>query len=104
MIFGEHKQRQQNHLSSTEIESSNAQADRRTSPDSEIENFELKLQLEECIDTLPEKWKDVVNAKFIEEQSSEDICDNFALSSSNYWVIIHRAKMQLKECLSSFLG
>ncbi len=101
--FWRSEQRQQNHLSPKEIGDTHVKADNKTSPDSELGQRELKIQLEECIDGLPDKWKNVVNAKFIQELSSEDICESFELSNSNYWVIIHRAKMQLKDCLAEML-
>lgn len=73
------------------------------SPHQLVENDELKWQLENCIDALPDKWKSVFNARFIEDKTGEEICDEFDIKPSNYWVIVHRAKAQLQTCLEKWL-
>jgi len=35
----------------------------------------------------------------LEEQNAEEICDRLDISSSNLWVLLHRARLQLKTCL-----
>ena len=37
--------------------------------------------------------------KTIQEIDTEIICKELDISSSNLWVIIHRARMQLRKCL-----
>jgi len=37
--------------------------------------------------------------KYIDGLESEDICKHLGITASNYWVIIHRAKVQLRACL-----
>ena len=37
--------------------------------------------------------------KTIQNYETEEICNELRISSSNLWVIIHRARLQLKECL-----
>ena len=37
--------------------------------------------------------------RFVEELSAEEICQELGLTSANYWVIVHRAKLQLRCCL-----
>lgn len=55
--------------------------------------------LEMCIAALPEKWRSVFVLKVMEEIKSEEVCKEIGCSSSNLWVIIHRARLQLRECL-----
>lgn len=64
-----------------------------------IENNELKSQLEKCIDYLPEKYGMVFRMKTIQEFDTEDICKELDISPSNLWVIIHRARTQLRKCM-----
>ena len=49
------------------------------------------------------KLKQIQNAvfvmKYVDNLESEKICKELGLSSSNYWVILHRAKVQLRACL-----
>jgi RNA polymerase sigma-70 factor (TIGR02943 family) len=50
-----------------------------------------------------EKLKTVQNAvftmKYIDGYNSEEICKALELTPSNYWMLIHRAKLQLRACL-----
>mgnify|MGYP000147342093 CR=1 FL=1 len=65
----------------------------------EIENSELRSALMSCISGLPEKWKAVFVDKYIDEKDSEEICNEHNITSSNFWVIIHRAKARLQGCM-----
>ena len=64
-----------------------------------IENQELKTQLEVCIDNLPEKYAMVFRMKTIQEFETEEICKELDITASNLWVIIHRARTQLRKCM-----
>lgn len=65
----------------------------------DTENRELREAIALCIAVLPEKWKGVVIDKLVEERESEDVCNDHDITASNLWVIIHRAKLQLRDCL-----
>lgn len=65
----------------------------------DIENRELGEALEKCIDALPEKYAIVFRMKTIEKIETEDLCKELNITSSNLWVIIHRARTQLRRCL-----
>ncbi len=64
-----------------------------------IENKELKNQLEQCIGFLPEKHAMVFKMKTIQEFETEEICKELNITPSNLWVIIHRARTQLRKCM-----
>lgn len=64
-----------------------------------LENEELKSILEQCMDKLPPLWAAVVSMKYLDDEKSDHICKELNLSPSNYWVIIHRAKLSLRACL-----
>ena len=64
-----------------------------------IENEELKAQLETCIGFLPEKYEMVFRMKTIQGFETEEICKELEITSSNLWVIIHRARTQLRKCM-----
>lgn len=64
-----------------------------------IENNELKNQLERCINSLPEKYAMVFRLKTIENFGTEEICKELNITASNLWVIIHRARTQLQKCM-----
>ncbi|TMM30361.1 sigma-70 family RNA polymerase sigma factor [Polaribacter aestuariivivens] len=64
-----------------------------------IETEELRNQLEICIDNLPEKYAMVFRLKTIQEFETEEICKELDITASNLWVIIHRARTQLRKCM-----
>lgn len=64
-----------------------------------IENEELKTTLDDCIDNLPERYAMVFRMKTIQEFETETICKELSINPSNLWVIIHRARTQLRKCL-----
>ncbi len=55
--------------------------------------------LEFCMDKLPAHWREVLHAKYYDEKNGEEISKEFSLTSSNFWVIVHRAKAQLRGCI-----
>jgi len=64
-----------------------------------IEKKEFYTILNKCLDKLPGKWGAVFTLKNIQDLSASQICKELDISSSNYWVIIHRAKLQLRACM-----
>lgn len=64
-----------------------------------IETNELGDALKKCIDKLPEKYAMVFRMKTIQGFETEEICKELEITSSNLWVIIHRARTQLRKCM-----
>ena len=60
---------------------------------------EFQKILELCLSLLPDKWKSVFMLKVLEEMQSDEVCKEIGCTASNLWVIIHRAKLQLRECI-----
>lgn len=52
-----------------------------------------------CIDKLPLHWNAAVRMKYLEQRNGEEICQELEVSTTNFWQIIHRSKIQLKKCL-----
>jgi RNA polymerase sigma-70 factor (ECF subfamily) len=67
--------------------------------ETEIEKAESYQELIDCIDTLPTRWKGIITSKYLDEAESEEVCKEFEITSSNLWVIVHRAKLLLRDCL-----
>lgn len=65
-----------------------------------IENEELGLAIQQCISLLPENHARVFTLKTIQQWSTEDICKELGITPSNLWVMVHRARTSLVECLS----
>ncbi|MCC7223086.1 MAG: sigma-70 family RNA polymerase sigma factor [Chitinophagales bacterium] len=67
-----------------------------------INSIEFSQTLLQCLGKMPPKLHQIFTAKYIDDTDSEQICKDFAISSSNYWVIIHRAKVLLRACLAQY--
>jgi len=66
-----------------------------------IETKEFFEIFHRCIDNLKGKGAHAFRMKYIDQDDSEDICKALNITPSNYWVLIHRAKLQLRECLDT---
>lgn len=64
-----------------------------------IENSELGDALYNCLDQLTEKQATVFKMKTILNYDTETICNELNITASNLWVIIHRARIAMAECM-----
>ncbi|MFI0428386.1 sigma-70 family RNA polymerase sigma factor [Mariniflexile sp. HMF6888] len=64
-----------------------------------IQNNELSDAIFNCLSKLPEKQAQVFRMKTIEGYETEVICNELNITASNLWVIIHRARTAMAECL-----
>jgi RNA polymerase sigma-70 factor (ECF subfamily) len=53
-----------------------------------------------CLDELPERIANVFMLREMEEVGSKEICTLLSISENNLWVMLHRARMALRECLA----
>jgi RNA polymerase sigma-70 factor (ECF subfamily) len=67
--------------------------------DAKINQNEFHKIVQYCIAKMPSKLVPVFIAKFLDDEDSDKICKDFNITSSNYWVIIHRAKVLIRSCL-----
>ncbi len=70
-----------------------------TNTDSIIQQKEFQEIMENCLSVLPDKWKSVFILKVMEDIKSDKVCKEVGCTSSNLWVILHRARLQLRECI-----
>ncbi len=64
-----------------------------------LDSKDFRDVLDECLQHLPEKWASAIHYKYLEEKKAEIICQELGISDTNYWQIIHRAKLQLRKCI-----
>lgn len=64
-----------------------------------LHNKEFMAILQKCMQKLPPLWMSVFRLKHMDDEGTEDICRHLKITSSNFWVIIHRAKVNLRSCL-----
>lgn len=66
-----------------------------------LDDDQFQLALSECLAALPEKWNLCVKLKYLAEENTEDICQELGIATTNLWQIIHRAKVQLRNCIDN---
>ena len=64
-----------------------------------VESKEFYVILGKCRTRLKEIQNMVFTMKYLDGMESDEICKVLALTTSNYWVLVHRAKVQLRSCL-----
>ncbi|MBL0358029.1 MAG: sigma-70 family RNA polymerase sigma factor [Chitinophagaceae bacterium] len=64
-----------------------------------VESKEFYSILEQCRQKLKDIQQKVFVMKYMEDADSEEICKLLNITASNYWVLIHRAKLHLRKCL-----
>jgi RNA polymerase sigma-70 factor (ECF subfamily) len=70
----------------------------KTAEDSLV-NTELGDAIHDCLGKLPNKQANVFKMKTILGYDTETICNDLDISASNLWVIIHRARTALADCM-----
>ena len=65
-----------------------------------ILNTELGTAIHNCLDNINEKHALIFKMKTIDNFDTETICKEFDISPSNLWVIIHRARKTMIDCLN----
>ena len=70
-------------------------------PQQNLEMQELWGVVKNCLASLPASQADVFVLSVMEEMDSKDICDELGISSSNFWVRMHRARLGLAKCVGT---
>jgi RNA polymerase sigma-70 factor (ECF subfamily) len=68
-------------------------------PDATLEQKDFVRVLEVCLDKLPAQAARVFMMREWLELETDEICKELAISASNLWVILYRARLRLRECL-----
>lgn len=73
-----------------------------TSPSRRIELAEFRQHLEKAMGNLPPRIAQVFQLYSIEERPNQEVCERLNISESNLWVMLHRARKQLRAELDSW--
>ena len=73
----------------------------KISEETDTDSEELNDSIQKCLKKLPQKLERIFVLKHVEDYDADKICKELAITSSNYWVMIHRAKLQLRACLET---
>jgi RNA polymerase sigma-70 factor (ECF subfamily) len=64
-----------------------------------LDNVEFQKTLQNCMEKLPGNWYSAIQLKFMEEKNGEQICQELGITNTNFWQILHRAKLHLRKCI-----
>jgi RNA polymerase sigma-70 factor (TIGR02943 family) len=67
--------------------------------DKEAEAKEFYKVLDTCRKKLKEIQQHVFAMKYMEDMDTATICKTLNITQANYWVLIHRCKLHLRNCL-----
>ena len=71
----------------------------RRSPDEALQESEFFGVLQGCMSKLPERVASVFALREMNGLDTDEICELLSLSQSNFWVMMHRARMALRRCI-----
>jgi RNA polymerase sigma-70 factor (TIGR02943 family) len=74
-------------------------AEWKPEPDEVAHRREFWRTMRDCLAKLPEKVRAVFTMREMDDISSKDICATLSISDSNLWLMLHRVRMALRECL-----
>lgn len=64
-----------------------------------MDRAEFWKTFRDCLSKLPARVGDVFMLREMEEMETAQICEALRISKNNLWVMLHRARMALRECL-----
>jgi len=64
-----------------------------------VENHEFWSVLRSCVDDLPPSLAQTFVLRDVDEMGTEEICKRLAITPTNLWVRLHRARARLRRCL-----
>jgi len=77
------------------------QPGRWADPEASFEQQQFWAVFEACLDYLPAKTARVFMMREFLGLETDEICKEAGISSSNCWVVLHRARMGLRACLET---
>ncbi|MDX8409580.1 MAG: sigma-70 family RNA polymerase sigma factor [Mariprofundales bacterium] len=71
----------------------------REEPTALLDRQRMGAQIDQCLHTLPEMQRLVFHAREVVGEDSGAICKRLELSTTNFHVLMHRARLGLRRCL-----
>ena len=68
-------------------------------PESELQHEELISVINLFIEHLPPQLAAAFSMRMIDEEDSDSICKELGITASNLWVMLHRARLKMRDCL-----
>lgn len=71
----------------------------RSTPEELVEQTDFWKVFNDCLSPLPARTASAFTFREVDGLSSEEICELLSISVNNLWVILHRARLHLRNCL-----
>lgn len=68
-------------------------------PEATLENQQFWTILQYCLDHLPTRLARLFVLREVMEEGTETICQELAITPTNLWTMLYRARMGLRQCL-----
>lgn len=68
-------------------------------PTRAVDQKQFWVVMKQCLEKLPGRTAKVFSLREIDEVPSEEICAMLNITKSNLWVMLYRARSQLRQCL-----
>lgn len=65
-----------------------------------LENRDFRAVFEMCTQVMPVRTARVFMMREVMELSTDDICATLAITPNHLWVLLHRARLLLRECIA----
>lgn len=76
----------------------------RGRPENAMEREEFWDAFRQCLRRLSQNQADVFALRELDELTSDEICKELRITASNLWVLLHRARLHLTRCMTSYFG
>jgi len=70
-----------------------------STPDQSMGQVQFFETLQYCVEKLPSRMAQLFMLREFDDLTTEDICQIMSISNANLWVILSRARLQLRHCL-----
>lgn len=72
-------------------------------PEATMEKDDFWKAFRECLERLSQRQADVFTLRELEGMAGDEICKELGITASNLWVLLHRARLRLTQCMKSHL-
>jgi len=70
-------------------------------PTEALEQKQFWKIMAECLEALPARQAQVFAMCEFDGRDSEEVCKVFQIAATNLWILLHRARLRLRECLDN---
>ena len=70
-------------------------------PETELEAGRFRQALQDCLDALKPNLARIFSLKELTGMTTEEICKDLGVTPTNAWVMLHRARLFLRQCLDT---